>query len=434
MRLTFLAILILCASTITAATPLPGGGTGSSGGASMPPFIKVTAGVSVIPDGGIHLVNMNDTVSNELFKIAITNVATSGVTLTTTITNLGSTGMIENDWEGGSQVPFDVTPVLGSFNTVGGIVHIVTIVAANSATSTSMSFRIFQDHPLLTVREGLNEIEHSQTAANTGRDFGSQQVSTGPTGDLTITILNTGSAPLNMGIPTVTGSASTEFIVTSLPSTMIPVSNSTTFTIAFEPTTAGVHVANIELTHNDTTTQTPFSFEVVGVGIPATPAPILLVREGGPTGAVIVNAATATGLRDFGSVLLTEMPTSSLTIYIENAGNADMTLSIPTITGNGFVIDTANFATLLTPGNSCTLGIIFDTQIAGPTVSAISFGHDDTTTSTPFSFEVAGLADDGLVDFGSSSGGAGCTTGNSAPIGIFIILLGIVFLLQRRTA
>ncbi|MCF6228988.1 MAG: choice-of-anchor D domain-containing protein [Planctomycetes bacterium] len=428
MRLIFLAILALCASTITAQS-LPGGG---SGGASMPTFFKVTAGVAVIPDGGIHLVNMNDTISGELFKIAITNVATTGVTLTTTITNLGSTGMVESDWEGGSNVPFDVVPMLGSFNTAGGVVHQVTIVATNSAVSTSISFSLVQDHPLLTVREGLNEVEHSQDAASTGRDFGSQQVSAGPTGDLTITILNTGNAPLNMGTPTVTGSAATEFVITSFPGMTVPGSNSTTFTVAFEPTTAGVHVASIEFTHNDTTTQTPFIFEVTGVGIPTTPAPILLVRESGPTGAVIVNGSTAAGMRDFGSVLLTDMPTTSLTIYIENAGNADMTLALPTITGNGFFIDTSNFVTLLTPGNSFTLGIVFDTQIAGPTSTSISFGHDDTTTATPFSFEVAGLAGDGLVDFGSSGGGAGCTSGNSAPIGIILLLLGVVFLLQRR--
>lgn len=239
MRLTFLAILVLFASTITGQI-IPGGG---SGGASMPAFFKVTAGVAVIPDGGIHLVSMNDTVSGELFKIAITNVASTGVTLTTTITNLGSTGMVESDWEGGSSVPFDVTPMLGSFNTAGGVVHQVTIVATNSAVSTSISFTLVQDHPLLTVREGLNEIEHSQDAAGSGRDFGSQQVSAGPTGDLTITILNTGNATLNMGTPTVAGSAATEFIITSLPSTTVPGSNSTTFAIAFEPTTAGVHVA-----------------------------------------------------------------------------------------------------------------------------------------------------------------------------------------------
>ncbi|MHC4840963.1 MAG: choice-of-anchor D domain-containing protein [Planctomycetota bacterium] len=430
MKFIFALMLACFASALVAQAS--GGGNPGSGTGSAPPFIAVNVGVAVIPDGGIHLVTMNDTVSAESFNISITNAAAGQVTLTTTITNMGTTGILESDWEDTQQVPFNVNPTLGVFNTTGGVVHLVTILATNSTTSRTMSFSIVQDHPLLTVREGLNEIEHGASAAATGRDFGSQDVSAGPTVDLTVTILNTGNAPMVLGTPVVTGASTAEFVVTAPGVMTVPASNSTTFTIAFDPATAGSHVAMVEFTHNDSTTQNPFSFEVTGVGIPAAPAPIVVVRETDQNGSVISNGAAPAGIRDFGSVATSDMPTVMRLVHIKNEGTADLTLGMPSINGTGFTIDTSGLVTTLTPGSNCTIGLIFDTAVSGNHLAAVSFTHDDTTTTTPFTFEVSGYADDGIVSFRGGGGDSGCSSAQGSSIAWLLILLASAGLIYRR--
>ncbi|MEM1119122.1 MAG: cadherin-like beta sandwich domain-containing protein, partial [Bacteroidota bacterium] len=105
------------------------------------------------------------------------------------------------------------------------------------------------------------------TTAN-GTDFANVCVA-GGTQIITYTITNTGNADLTLGgTPIVVLGNATDFSVTTQPTS--PVSsasgaNTTTFTIKFDPTTAGVKSSTVSMATNDRD-ENPFSFIIKGTG------------------------------------------------------------------------------------------------------------------------------------------------------------------------
>ncbi|AYQ35902.1 BspA family leucine-rich repeat surface protein [Runella sp. SP2] len=92
-------------------------------------------------------------------------------------------------------------------------------------------------------------------------DFGPVSV---PSGSVTrtFTIENTGAVALTLG--TITG-GTTDFVITQPSLTTIPANGSTTFTVTFDPTTAGKRTATISIPNNDTD-ENPYTFAIEGYG------------------------------------------------------------------------------------------------------------------------------------------------------------------------
>ncbi len=80
----------------------------------------------------------------------------------------------------------------------------------------------------------------------------------------TYTILNTGTATLNISSVTITGANATEFSVTTPPASSVAVSGSTTFTITFTPSSVADKFATINV-NNDDPDESPYSFDVYGL-------------------------------------------------------------------------------------------------------------------------------------------------------------------------
>ncbi len=99
-------------------------------------------------------------------------------------------------------------------------------------------------------------------------DFGSVLTSSG-TQDRIFTIQNTGSATMTILSVWITGTHSSDFSVTAAPST-VAASDSSTFTVQFDPSADGVRSATIHVSCNDAD-EHPYDFAVQGTG--AVPAP-----------------------------------------------------------------------------------------------------------------------------------------------------------------
>ncbi len=100
-------------------------------------------------------------------------------------------------------------------------------------------------------------------------DFGTTNVTSG-TVIRTFTIQNLGGGTLNLGgsspYISISGTHSSDFSVTSIPSNSIAASSSTTFQITFDPSAAGVRSATLSIENNDSD-ENPYNFSIQGTGL-----------------------------------------------------------------------------------------------------------------------------------------------------------------------
>lgn len=244
--------------------------------------------------------------------------------------------------------------------------------------------------PAIGVDAGGSSVQHDASAAGTSRDFGLRHVAAGPSAPLTVTLTNTGSVDLNVGAPVLGGADSNEFgmSATGFPAVVAP-GNSVSLDVTFDPSTAGVKNALIAFTHDDVNTASPFNLRLTGEG--QTISGIITARETDAAGTILANPAPATGILDFGAWDLQSGPTAAAVIYVENTGNAPLTLGMPALTQPGpFIINAAGFTGTLAVGVSAVFTVAFDPSALGTFNGVIEFSHDDPTTGTPFVLNMVG--------------------------------------------
>ncbi|WP_298147190.1 choice-of-anchor D domain-containing protein [Flavobacterium sp.] len=207
----------------------------------------------------------------------------------------------------------------------------------------------------------------------------------------TFTIRNNGANTLSI---TGISSSAAAFTITApliLPSTLLPLlitsGNTATFTVTFNPTTTGVITSIISLTNNDAN-ETPFQFEVSGIGT----SPEIEAFQG--TNAVFNDnaAAAAANGTTFGTVRQTNGQTIK-TFSIRNPSTATgtLTLSNPTSNNAQFIVSTLSDLSL-EPGEVATFNITFDPTAASGTITGtISIANNDADEN-PFDINVSGIA------------------------------------------
>lgn len=277
--------------------------------------------------------------------------------------------------------------------------------------------------PTVNVTEGAGgpSVAHN-AAASGGRDFGNQLVTAGPTAALTIVINNTGTSDLTVGTPVLGGANPGEFVLnTTTITTPVTPGNSTSFTIAFDPTSIGQKNATVSFTHNDTNTPSPFIINVTGNG--TNTSGIASVHATNAGGAVLPNPAPATGILNFGDQDYNSGPTAAAVIYVENTGTGPLTVGTPTIAGANpgeFAVQTTGFAGTLAIGASATFSITFDPTSVGTKNAIVQFTHDDPTTATPYVLNVTGngiLNSPLIVVREGSASGVNVASGDAAVAG-----------------
>lgn len=122
----------------------------------------------------------------------------------------------------------------------------------------------------INVKENGTTIPNGNTAIQLidNTDFGELETTGAISVAHTFTIENLGSLDLTLDDPTpyisITGSVA-DFTLTANPTTPIPAGGSTTFTITYDPTTSGTHVATVSIANNDTD-ENLYTFLIQGKG------------------------------------------------------------------------------------------------------------------------------------------------------------------------
>ncbi|MBE17123.1 MAG: hypothetical protein CL867_12835 [Cytophagaceae bacterium] len=113
------------------------------------------------------------------------------------------------------------------------------------------------------------EIQDNDTTPTTAdhTDFGGTAIASPVV--RTFTIENNGTLNLTIGTPTLSGTGSAQFALTSLPSLTITPGNSTSFDITYIPIALGTDNATLTFTTNDTD-ENPYNFNIRGTGIDPT--------------------------------------------------------------------------------------------------------------------------------------------------------------------
>jgi hypothetical protein len=163
------------------------------------------------------------------------------------------TGIVTSPWpQYWELATFDFCVAPGSITDVG-----VIVIPGTSA-------------PEMDVQgEGVSVLDGDSTpSAEDDTDFGSVDITAG-TVDHTFTIRNTGTAGLNLtGSPRVVvgGTDASDFSVTLEPTSPVASGGgTTTFTVRFDPSTAGVRMATISIA-NDDADENPYDFAIQGTG------------------------------------------------------------------------------------------------------------------------------------------------------------------------
>jgi len=103
-----------------------------------------------------------------------------------------------------------------------------------------------------------------------GTDFGIVGTA-GATSNITYTITNSGNRAMSIGNVTTSGTHAADFIVTSQPGGTLNPSNTTSFTVQFNPSANGLRSAALSFTttddaFGDSLTENPFNFDIQGTG------------------------------------------------------------------------------------------------------------------------------------------------------------------------
>jgi len=230
-------------------------------------------------------------------------------------------------------------------------------------------------------------------AASDFTDFGSEDILTGSQAQ-SFSILNTGNANLVLSNPSIyvdiTGAHAADFTVTAAPTSPIATNNSTSFTITFDPSVAGLRAATISIANNDLD-EDPYTFSVQGIGLATPEATVLGNGESISDGD---SSPTKTDNTDFGrnDILAS---TQEHTFYLKNIGSGVLTLTgMPLVVLSGthagdFLVSTQPTASSVAPGDSVAFTITFNPTAVGLREAAISIANDDDDEN-PYDFTIQG--------------------------------------------
>ena len=164
----------------------------------------------------------------------------------------------------------------------------------------------------------------------------------------------------------------------------------TTLAVRFQPTTGGNRTAAVSFTEDDPTQPSPFTFVVSGTGI----GPSIAVKGGGQP--IVDGATTPSAANDtaFGSALVGATPAVSQTYTITNNGAGNLILGGVSFGGanpNDFSVSSQP-ASPVAPGGSTSFTVQFQPQAAGSRSATVTFGDNDNTQPSPFTFAIGGVA------------------------------------------
>ncbi len=233
--------------------------------------------------------------------------------------------------------------------------------------------------PEITVRIGATGITDGQTI-----EFGS--VAIGSSVDRTFTVVNDGTATLNLTNLDPASLPAGFSIVSDVESATLAAGASTTFTLRFTPDVEGSFSGSIVLL-NDDANENPFDLVLEGTGV--VPAPEISTLLGSTN-------LTSGGTLSFGSTTIGTAVTRTLTIRNDGSLVLDLTAVDPATLPEGYSIVANIGSTTLAPGDSTTLTLQLDATATGSFGGSISIASSDSDES-PFTLNLEGTVNELFV-------------------------------------
>jgi hypothetical protein len=198
--------------------------------------------------------------------------------------------------------------------------------------------------------------------------FGSVTVSTGAS--LALTLTSSGTAPVTISAPTVSGTGYT-ISASSLPLTLSP-GQTTTLQVIFDPTVAGTATGSLAINSN------------------ATSGPIRVALSGTGTAPLSPQLTASATLLNFGNVTVNAGAT--LPLILTSSGTAAVSITATAVSGIGYTVSGAAFPLTLNPGQTATLQIAFDPTIAGAATGSLAINSNATSGTIHVALSGTGTA------------------------------------------
>ncbi len=315
----------------------------------------------------------------------------SNSTSTITLTNSGSDVVVGTVASPNNLAsPFTITADNCSGQTIGNGASCTIDVKfqPSSEVSSSDTFNIPILSPVVTSKtistSGTGTLEEIHLKLDTtgiadGGSYGFGSKAIGSDTDIIFTIMNQGTGDLELTTPlSITGTNADQFSIHTQPSSPVPASGSTTFTVRFSPESAGTKTSAIAIANSDGN-ENPYNLTITGTGT----APEIALSQG------------ATPISDgdshnFGSQSLSS--STDVEFTITNSGNANLTLATPLIIGGSnadqFTVQ-AQPASPVTGSGSTTFTIRFSPDSAGAKTASFAITNNDSDEN-PYNITFSG--------------------------------------------
>ncbi|WP_281298411.1 choice-of-anchor D domain-containing protein [Flavobacterium limnophilum] len=236
--------------------------------------------------------------------------------------------------------------------------------------------------PEMNITGNGNSIVDGDSTPTTTDDTDFGATNTGTAVSHTFTIQNTGTGTLTLGSTTLGDLTNYKIF---LPAASIAPGGSTTFTIIFNPTTAGTKTTTFSIVTNDGD-ENPYNFSITGFGVAATEIDIY------GNGVAINDGSTSpltTNWTNFGSADYT-LESIVKTFTIRNTGATTLNISSATLSGSSdFTITTPPAATVAS-GTNTTITITFNPSSLGVKNATVTILSDDLNEAT-YDFAIQGF-------------------------------------------
>ncbi|PID95608.1 MAG: hypothetical protein CSA94_00740, partial [Bacteroidetes bacterium] len=207
----------------------------------------------------------------------------------------------------------------------------------------------------IEVKGEMNESAPVIAVTPENYDFGTVEV--GQTTTNTFTVMNTGNATLTISGITLSGNAA--FTTNGMPTAVAPNGNYT-FDVVFMPTAAGMVSATVTIANNS-----------------ATPTVMVTVSGTGESSVTPTSEITVTPENyDFGSIEVGQTATNTFTVM--NTGNATLTISGITLSGNA-AFTTNGMPTAVAPNENYTFDVVFMPTAAGMVSATVTIANNSAT-------------------------------------------------------
>lgn len=221
-----------------------------------------------------------------------------------------------------------------------------------------------------------------------GTDLGSMRV-----GDYIAAVFqieNIGTAPLNIGTITVTGSPAFSLSRSPTPPTTIAPGETQQFWINFLPAGTTTETATVSIPNNDAD-ENPYTFTIRATGVTTRPPPLAVTGRGQPIAAASTTTSAANGTT-FGEVAVGAVsPTETYTIT--NTGSSPLTI-LPQVIVTGphngeFTVPVQPSFASLAPAATTTFQVDFRPKFDGPRTGIVLIQVSDSSFDR-FTFYVSG--------------------------------------------